>query len=354
MKVHIICYDDRMTGFRGDREQDWILYKFSTRLCDGLIAQGVACDVSGSADPTADINHHINYVGYDGRRTTIDSLMVTHIDTDQKVERLRTQMIEAEMGICMSSQTMQMLARRGIPRSKLCFINPAHDGCLYHRKTVIGITTRLYADGRKRETMLLELAKKISPDDFAFRIMGTGWSPIVGQLRSYGFQIEYYEQFDLDRYNSLMPSFDYYLYLGMDEGSMGFVDACAAGIPTIVTPQGFHLDAPNAITHPFTDLSQLERIFDHIAASKKRRQLGVADWTWANYARNHLIVWEYLLSRQAGRRLATPVQLQLAKLGAVATRRSSYERFNVHRTILKSILYLQSFRRVASRVFRSF
>src|SRR5262249_33978497 len=152
---------------------------------------------------------------------------------DQKVERLRTQMTEAEMGICMSSQTMEMLARLGIPRSKLCFINPAHDGRLRCRKTVIGITTRLYADGRKRETMLLELAKRISPDDFAFHIMGTGWAAIIGQLRSYGFQIEYYEQFDLDRYNSLMPSFDYYLYLGMDEGSMGFVDACAAGIPTI-------------------------------------------------------------------------------------------------------------------------
>jgi hypothetical protein len=248
MKVHIICYEDL---------EDWILGKFAMRLCDEVIAQGIACDVSSSADPTADINHHINYSGYDGRKTTIDSLMLTHINTEQKLERVRTQLVDAAMGICLSSQTMKMLAKKGIPRSKLCFINPAHDGRLHHRKTIIGITTRVYSDGRKRETMLLELIKKISPDDFAFRIMGTGWTPIIAQLQTYNFEIEYYEQFDLDRYHSWVPTFDYYLYLGVDEGSIGFVDACAAGIPTIVTPQGFHLDAPNAITFPFTDLPQL-------------------------------------------------------------------------------------------------
>ena len=65
---------------------------------------------------------------------------------------------------------------------------------------------------------------------------------------------------------------------------MGFVDACAGAIPTIVTPQGFHLDAPKGITHPFTGFPQLERIFLHIAAEKKARQRSVADWTWSNYA----------------------------------------------------------------------
>ena len=337
MRVHIISYEDL---------EDWILGKFATRLCDEVIAQGVACDVSGSSDPTADINHHVNYSGYDGRKTTIDTLMVTHINTNEKLERIRMQMVEAEMGICMSSPTMEMLAaQRGIPRSKLCFINPAHDGCLHHRKTIIGITTRVYADGRKREAMLLELAKKISANDFAFRIIGNGWGPIVAQLQFYDFEIEYYERFDLARYNSLMPTFDYYLYFGMDEGSMGFVDACAAGIPTIVTPQGFHLDAPNAITHPFTDFPQLERIFHHIAAEKKARQRSVADWTWSNYARNHLIVWQYLLVRSTGRRSTKPMHSQLAKLGVVATHRSSYISFvnYLHRTMLKSIPYLPTF-----------
>jgi hypothetical protein len=348
MKVHIICYEDL---------EDWILGKFATRLCDEVIAQGIACDVSSSSDPTADINHHVNYSGYNGRKTTIDSIILTHINTYQKLERVRMQVVEAEMGICMSSQTMEMLAQRGIPRSKLCFIKPAHDGCLHHRKTIIGITTRVYSDGRKRETMLLELAKKISSDDFAFRIMGNGWAPIIAQLQTHDFEIEYYERFDLDRYNSLVPTFDYYLYFGMDEGSMGFIDACAAGVPTIVTPQGFHLDAPNAITHAFTDLPELERIFHHIAAKKKTRQRSVADWTWSNYARNHLIVWEYLLARRAGRRSAEPVHLQLAKLGVVATQQPSYKSFvnYMRRAILTSIPCLPTFiRRATPQVVKDF
>ena len=57
MKVHIICYEDL---------EDWILGKFATRLCDEVIAQGIPCDVSSSSAPTADINHHVNYSGYNG------------------------------------------------------------------------------------------------------------------------------------------------------------------------------------------------------------------------------------------------------------------------------------------------
>ena len=42
---------------------------------------------------------------------------------------------------------------------------------------------------------------------------------------------------------------------------MGFLDACAAGVKTIVTPQGYHLDAMRGITHGFKELPELVAIF---------------------------------------------------------------------------------------------
>jgi hypothetical protein len=95
-----------------------------------------------------------------------------------------------------------------------------------------------------------------------------------------------------------MPSLDYYLYFGLDEGSMGFLDALAAGVPTIVTPQGFHLDVPDGITHPFETLADLVSILTKIAQDHRQRSHLVASWTWENYARQHLRTWTELLERR--------------------------------------------------------
>ena len=55
-----------------------------------------------------------------------------------------------------------------------------------------------------------------------------------------------------------------YFFFGMDEGSMGFLDALAAGVQTIVTPQGFHLDAKGGITYSGETVSDFVEIFNEI------------------------------------------------------------------------------------------
>jgi hypothetical protein len=196
------------------------------------------------------------------------------------------------------------LAHFGVPRDRLCFVSPAHDGVVTPRRTLVGLTTRLYDDGRKRESLLEALAETISPADFRFAIMGSGWDAIVERLRDRGFEIDYVSRFDEAAYHALVPGLDYYLYLGEDEGSMGFLDALAAGVATIVTPQGFHLDVPDGITHEFRDLDDLRRVFADIAAVKRRRADSVAGLTWREYARKHVLVWEYLRGRRRAGELA--------------------------------------------------
>ena len=309
MKVHIVCYED---------VHGWILGKFALKLQEHLRPLGVAATISKQPDPQSDINHHIIYYDYDGRKTTTETVMVTHIDTDWKRERLRQQLINAAMGICCSAESVDALAAAGLPREKLCFVNPGHDGEMRARRSVIGITSKVQPSGCKREGILLDLAQRISPDEFQFRIMGAGWDEHVKNLRLAGFTVDHWKAFDRPEYLKLMPSLDYYLYLGLDEGSMGYMDALAAGVQTIVTTQGFHLDAPGGITHGWSEPAELFRIFESIARDKRLRQQAVANWTWPEYAKRHFALWNYLLAKQTGQALPLALRAPLNKMAVLS------------------------------------
>lgn len=288
MKVRIVNYDTHA----------WILVKFARKLHEHLADLDVDVELAQEPSRRADINHHIIYLNYDGRKYSTDTLMFTHFVLPWEMELARVQLGNAALAFCMSDHTIGRLARDGFPRHKLAVAHPGQDGVIRPRPLVLGLTTRLYQDGRKREHLLKDIAPHISPDDFRFQIMGDGWTEIVRHLRQQGFQVDYWIHFDYDRYCQLMPSLDYYLYFGQDEGSMGFLDALAAGVPTIVTPQGFHLDVPDGITHPFETLGDLVSILTKIAQDHLQRSHLVASWTWENYARQHLRAWTELLERR--------------------------------------------------------
>lgn len=288
MRVRIVCYED---------VDKWILGKFALKLAEELERLSVSVDIEKKPDSSADINHHIIYCDYDGHKSSIDTVMITHIDTLHKVKLLKQQLKTAELGICMSSATVKQLASMGIPRSKLCYVLPAHDGLIKPRRIKVGITSKVHNDGRKRELLLDKLAQSLSPDDFCFSIMGNGWNSIITSMRNRGFYVDYNDSFDYQKYIQLIPTFDYYLYLGNDEGSMGFIDALTAGVPTIVTPQGYHLDALGGIVHAFETLEELIYIFSDISNRRKQLTASVEQWTWKNYAVKHKLLWNYLLNK---------------------------------------------------------
>lgn len=289
LKVRIINYEGG----------GWILTKFAQRLKENLISLGVQADIGG-IDPDADINHHIPYHPYLPIREFNDTLMITHVDTQQKVELIRRQLKKAKMAICMSKDMLGFLEKKGIPREKLCYINPAHDNNMHPKKYVIGITHRCYDsyDLRKRTTSLLDMLEGVNPIYFKFKIMGAGWQHIVAEMQRRGFEVEYYDDFDYVQYHELMPSLDFYLFFGFDEGSMGYLDALSAGVKTIVTPQGFHLDVENGIDYSCRTIDQFTNVLYDLQYEREKRIASVADWTWDNYAKKHVEVWEYILGRK--------------------------------------------------------
>jgi hypothetical protein len=289
MRIHIVCYED---------VNAWILGKFARKLNENIRDLGIVSNIGKTPDKTADINHHVSYFEYDGSINNIDTLMVTHIDTIQKMNQVRSQLKSASMGICLSMESVNQLVNAGVPRAKLCYISPGHDGVIKPKKATVGICSRVYRDGRKREHFLEAISERVSADVFAFKIMGSGWDKQVDILKKRGFDVEYFNDFIYDEYTKLIPSLDYYLYAGLDEGQMGFIDALAAGIKTIVPPIGYHLDVENGITHPFKELDELLKIFTNIESEWKRYPSLVEKWTWRDYAIKHVEIWRYLVQKK--------------------------------------------------------
>jgi hypothetical protein len=292
-RIRLVSYED---------VDSWILGKLTTRLAGELRCQGVTADIGRTADPSAEINHHIIYSGWSGAPTSADTIMITHIDTAEKAEQVRRQLDIADMGICLSSDTMHKLVALGAPRRKLCFINfpSPQQGQIQRHKISVGITSRCYANGSKREYLIAQLAPRLEPGAFVFHVMGRGWDAVIHELQRHGSDVVYHGDFDGECYRSLWQQLDYYLYVGQDEGSTGFLDAMEAGVPAITTPQGFHLDLAEGITHAFNDFEDLAQVFSEIADERRRRRIAVSSLSWRDYARKHLVAWREVLNRRAG------------------------------------------------------
>lgn len=303
LNVNLILHPDN---------QGWVIEKFALKLKEYLPATGVNVTLSERQRPEADLNHWMSYAFANEPQHTRATMFITHIDDPYKAALIRTELASGiNLGICMSQHSMQQLIELGAPRQSLCAILPAHDGLAVPRRICIGIATRLYADGRKREKFLVRLCRRMSLESFRFEIFGSGWEPVIEELRAAGAEVGYFPgtqdyRADYQLLLQHLPGFDYYLYTGMDEGSLGTLDAIAAGVPTIVTAQGFHLDLADAITNFFVDYEELEAIFRRLQRERATRLAVAARLTWPLYAQRHAEIWRGVIAGESARVLPDP------------------------------------------------
>jgi glycosyltransferase involved in cell wall biosynthesis len=298
--------------------RQWIIGKIASRLAENLEKYDVTADIGDGPRDDADVIHWMHYLqpwrcyypspgffnpGWSSGRAR-NTALITHVDDPVKLQAIKEAMSKIlDVGICMSRMMKAELVAYGIDPSHLTYIHPGHDRQVQPRRIVIGITSRMYADGRKREDVLVKVAESMRLDAFKFEIIGEGWEEVANILRNAGAEVEIAGSADepgsdhsgYARILRRLPHFDYYLYLGWDEGSMGTLDALAAGVKTIVTPQGFHLDLKSGITHAPRDAGDLIEIFQGIAAERQLRLASVQDLTWSEYARKHAAVWRALV-----------------------------------------------------------
>ncbi len=277
MKICLVNYEQgRFNG---------ILSKFALKMQEELKkVKGIEVTVSVKPDTLADINHHINYASYH-HVDTMNTLMVTHIDTPSKIENLRRGMETADIGITMSNETRDNLIELGFDAKKLINILPAHDG-KPRRHQIVSILTNVYPDGCKREKMFTELVKTLDVNKWAFRIMGKDWHDILVPLVAEGLQVDYFAEFDADTHQKILETSDYNLYFGKDEGSMAILDAKNAGLKIIAPNVGFNKDI--GVDYPFDTQEELNQVFRKLSINP------VSDWTWKKYVQEHLKIWKKL------------------------------------------------------------
>lgn len=285
----------------------WIIYKFANNVFKELEGEGFDVQLSERFMETADINHYFfpANIGY-SKYSKVDektTFMITHVDTSMKVSQIREWTQKGALGICMSEETMNRLATWGVERNKLCFINPPVDSDISPNKITLGFTFRLYGDVRKRENMFVDIFESIDPRFFRIKIMGSGWDEIVKCIVQKGFEVEYFNEFNKEEYNRLIKSLDYYCYFGFDEGSMGYLDAIAAGVGTIVTPQGYHLDTPIPITYPVRTFDDIIGVLKELEKDRKKSLDFINTWTWNNYTHKHVDIWKYVLGIESMEKL---------------------------------------------------
>jgi hypothetical protein len=285
------------------------------------------------------INHFMLFHYVEPKPATINTMGVTHVDDVLKVDMVRKHLATGvRAAICTSSMTVDQLVSYGIDRKQMTYALPAHDGTMVPRRIIIGITSNNYSDGRKRDWLLVKLSDDIRLDDFEFQIFGRGWDQICARLLAAGASVVVKEpsddyRADYDAIKSAVPKFDYYFYPGLDEGSLGTLDALSAGVKTIVTRQGFHLDIPNGITYGFWDYGELKQIVEEIARERRERIKIGQSLTWTRYAKRHLDIWSSLIERDSlpaaddlGVRTNASQQRRYATKGHLALLSNKYRR----------------------------
>lgn len=293
----------------------WILEKFAERLVTNLASCGVTAEISDRPDPNAAINHWMVYTNGPDARVGASTMLVTHADRIRQMRLLIDKLRHVDVGVCLSSDMVRQLRELDVPASKLAYVVPGTDMAGPRRRTVIAIQSRVYQDGRKREDLLVRLAQTMRLDWFHFDIAGAGWEAVIASLRGAGATVDYSpgDGDFVQEYRVALERLgraDFYLYPGLDEGSMGTLDALAAGVPTIVTTQGFHLDLEHGITHGFQDFDELLAIFQQLAAEREARRAAVVAHGWDVYAKKHAAIWRAIL---AGSYTGEPQRVQSGK-----------------------------------------
>jgi hypothetical protein len=204
-----------------------ILEKFALRLGEHLPSLGFEPVISDQPLPEAAINHWLIYHNVGGKYQR-GSFMITHVDSFWRLRMVRKALHTTDFGICLSKDTLNFLAEKGVPAQQLRAITPGYDGDIKPRRVVIGLTTHLYPNKCKREDVLLEVCQKRRLDDFRFVIFGNGWEPVLPVLLDAGAEVEHTPGTqdylaDYQKIKAAVPFFDYYLYMGLDEGSMGIL-----------------------------------------------------------------------------------------------------------------------------------
>jgi hypothetical protein len=287
MRVNVLSYEPA---------GGWILYDYAVKLAEALKPHVDHVAVGFGQAPGFDVTFHVNYFGL--RNIQVPSLhttMVTHIDTQEKFNLVRSQAAAGVLGFCMSEETARRLNTLGGFTKFFNFAPPAMLAA--ERKTLtMMISGRLYDDGRKNEAWAIDFFRRFRPEDLVVRVMGAGWEHKLAELQRQGYSVEHSPDFNRTLYVDWLKTADHLVITGNDEGALSTLDAMLYGVVPIVTAQGYHLEQEGEIILYATyeqlmaTADKLQRGLDEVNGQRSR----MTDWD--GFARKHAEHWRAQLA----------------------------------------------------------
>jgi len=180
--------------------------------------------------------------------------------------------------VCLNTVQQTHLAKHGLTNTVV--IPHGYDQTLFHRsarkppegtdKIRLGVVSKRYDRRFKGEVLLEELAQRLNPECFAFRLVGEGRIQDAAMLRRYGFDVDATEWLPYRLFPALYETIDLLLMLSNFEGGPANIpEAVGAGVPIICTPIGMAVDYVShgqngyfTTGNPNTDAHNIQRLYD--------------------------------------------------------------------------------------------
>lgn len=188
---------------------------------------------------------------------------------------------ESSMIVCLNTLQRDRLIDEGIHPARLTVIPHGYNDQILslkprrtfepNRKLVIGFVSKRYGRRVKGEAYLYEMAKRLSPERFAFLLVGAERMTDAVALRSLGFEVRCYERLPYRAFNGLYASMDFLMMASQFEGGPANIpEALATGTPVLTNPIGMAFDlvrhginGMHLSMDPNTDIS----VFELLAAN---------------------------------------------------------------------------------------
>jgi hypothetical protein len=296
-KLKILLVDhERAVGISGIISQIALnLYKALSEI------EFVEVDLQTRPSTGYDVIHHFIYTMAAPTTASATTAMVTHVDSRSKLVKVKS-LLNNEVGaICMSQHTKEFINFEldNLFADNLHVVSPIPMIGEIKRKIRLAYVSNSYSDGRKRESLLIEFLTKVDPEWLQISLMGIGLEAVHEALFDNSIETVYTNYFDITKYNELLRSCDYFIYLGLDEGAISILDAVAAGVKVITTNQGFHREIKSSRVNFVESADDFRNILNGEISEKIAQRNGSRYGQWNNFASQHLQIWRRMLDGEA-------------------------------------------------------
>jgi hypothetical protein len=305
MKVDIIV-DESNKG--------WIIEKMANRLNENLLLLGIDSSVTDKPSIQPDVIHWMHYLNVptDLKISAINTMLVTHVDEIDKLERLGFLIKMGVYPLFLSEAHSLEISNLLKVEKKFQKILPGSDLAVFNKIKFI-INSNSYPDNRKNDDYLIKLSKDLNLEQTIFVFCGKRWEKVGNHLSDSGAEVYIYSKQagnypDYDTLNKITKDSDIFIYMGFDEGSIGALDAYLLNKKLIVSDQGFHKEMLNNDVLLFKNYDKFKELVEVEIANHLYWQKEKSRWSWATFAECHLDVWKKL-SQNTDLPFSTPSKL---------------------------------------------